>query len=106
MGKRRMERFEKGGYLAISTGEYSDYSVDGLFNILEDFDAQEQMNSWALETNRKVVNGRVERDRSKEIDYVSWLSKKGFIEEIEYREMHTNEYAATVLDESVKTKRG
>ena len=101
-----MERFEKGGYLAISTGEYSDYSVDGLFNILEDFDAQQQMSAWAKETHRKLINDRVERDHSKEIDYVSWLSKKGFIEEIEYREMHTDEYAATVLDESVKTKRG
>jgi len=92
--------FSTGELMMISTGEYSDYDIKGLFKILKDFDAQEQLAIWAKETGREVVNYRVESEyQNQQIDYMGWLNKNGFIEDVDYRELHTDDYGTTVLEE-------
>ena len=92
--------FSIGELMMISTGAYSDYSIKGLFKILKDFDAQEQLVVWAKETDREVVNHSVKDDyKNQQIEYMGWLNKNGFIEDVDYRELHTDDYGNTELEE-------
>ena len=92
--------FKAGELLAISKGEYSDYCINGLFRLLTDFNPQKELLAWAKETGRKVVEGVAERDRSnKNIDYLGWLNKSGFIEDVAYRELHIGDYGETELSD-------
>jgi len=92
--------FSTGELMMISTGEYSDYDIKGLFKILKDFDAQEQLAVWAKETGREVINYKVKNDYSnQQIEYMGWLNKNEFIEDVDYRELHTDDYGDTILEE-------
>jgi len=90
--------FKKGELVTVSTGEYSDYCVNGLFEVLNDFDAIEQLNVWCSETGRSIKNGVVERDyKNENIEYMPWLVTKGFVKDVDYRELHTGGYGETRL---------
>lgn len=92
--------FTRGELVALSSGEYSDYRVDGLFKVLKDFDAQILLVEWAEETGRKLEKGVVEIDYLNEnIKFIGWLNKKGYIEHMDYRELHTGSYGKTHLSD-------
>lgn len=48
-----IEVFKKGGFLAISFGEYNDYGVSGFFNILKDFDAKDLVIEWLKDSGQE-----------------------------------------------------
>ena len=90
--------FKVGTLMAISKGEYSDYCIEGLFKVLKDFDAKEQMIVWAKETDREILKEEITNDyNNKNIDFMEWLNRTGFIEDVEYRELHTGNYGDTIL---------
>lgn len=90
-----IKRFEVGELITIASGEYSDYCVNGLFRIIVEFDAQEQLKRWAEATDRKMdADGDVRYewgvDRDK-ITFLAWLSQEGFIDDVPYRELHVGD---------------
>ena len=98
--KEAIKIFTEGELMAISTGEYSDYCINGLFKVLISFDAQEKLEEWAKETGRALVDGEVKSDyMNKEIEYMAWLSKNEYVENVEYRELHTEDYGDINLSE-------
>lgn len=96
MGK--IEVFKIGELMTASEGEYSDYRVNGLFKVLIEFDAQELLVKWAEETGREINDGIVNcDDKNENIEYLGWLNKKEYIEDVEYRELHMGSYGETEL---------
>ena len=94
----KIRKFQKGEFMTTSEGEYSDYCVNGLFKVLIDFDANTLLQSWANETGRKLESGVVESDHVNEnIDFLGWINKKGYVEEVNYRELHLGSYGKTRL---------
>jgi hypothetical protein len=92
--------FKTNEILAISTGEYSDYMVNGLFKVTADFDAKEKLKEWASETGRPLINSVVKADdNNQKIEFTGWLNKNNYIQDVEYRELHTDYYGDTVLTE-------
>jgi len=90
--------YKEGSFLMISSGEYRDYEINGLFKVLKDFNANDQLLAWAEETDRKLVNMIVQRDSlNKNINYTDWLNKNGFIEYVQHRELHIGCYGQTKL---------
>ena len=77
-------KLTKGELVAISNGEYSDYCVNGLFKVLKDFDAKQMAIEWG------GANG---------MQFVPWLCIRGYLEDVEYREMHTGCYGETEITE-------
>ena len=58
-----------------------------------------QLVRWANETGRKVEGGRVDSDyENSSIEFIPWLIKNEFIDEIDYRELHTGSYGMTALN--------
>lgn len=97
--KKPIETFKQGEHLTVAEGEYSDYCVNGLFRVVRDFDAQEQLVLWAAETGRELTEGAVEHDDSEKITYIPWLAKHAFLEDVDYRELHIRSYGTTALNE-------
>lgn len=102
-----MRKFIVGDLFLASSGEYSDYTIAGVFRVTRSFDATEQMLYWAQEIGIEVVRGGVDSGEgwvddglpTTPIQYIGWLSKQGFIEDIECRELHTGSYGKTRLSE-------
>lgn len=100
--KEAIKNFNVGELVALSTGEYSDYCVNGLFVVLKNFDAQVLLDDWAKETGRELVNGTVRADYSnQQVDFIGWLNNGGYVKDVEYRELHTGNYGKTELSEEV-----
>ncbi|MCK5606151.1 hypothetical protein KAR91_29905 [Candidatus Pacearchaeota archaeon] len=97
--------FKVGELMTVSSGSYSDYCVQGLFKVLRDFNAQEQMVLWVNETGRVMSeHADVEADyrqkqRTKDIVFLAWLNEKGFVEDVPYRELNIGDCGETCLSE-------
>jgi len=98
--KEQITEFKAGELMTISTGEYSDYCVNGLFSVLKDFDAQVQLAAWAAETGREMTgDGVYSNYQNKQIDYMGWLNRNGFVEDVTFRELHIGDYGETELSD-------
>ena len=94
----KIDKFNAGELMTTSTGEYSDYQVNGIFRALKSFDAQALLVKWAESTGREINNGIVRSNRiNKNIEFLGWLNKSGYVEDIEYRELHIGSYGDTEL---------
>lgn len=94
--------FEKDSFLILSSGEYSDYIVNGLFKVLKKFNAEDKLNEWAKETGRKYSRddeGIIDDYGNNEIGFTGWLNANGYIEDIEHRELHLGDYGIVTLYE-------
>lgn len=94
----KIEIFKAGELMTIAQGVFSAYYVNGLFKVLVEFDAQELLIKWAKETGREINDGVVPPDcKNKNLEYLGWLNKKGYIEDVDYRELHIGSYNETKL---------
>ena len=93
-----MKNYTTNELIALSNGEYSDYCIRGLFKVLKAFDADALLIEWAKETGRDLVDGIVQSDyKTRNVDFIGWLNKNGYIEDVDYRELHTGCYGETRL---------
>jgi hypothetical protein len=82
------ERMIKAGtLLALETGEYSDYGVEGFYRVLKDFDGKELMRQYLAEHPEQA-----EAYSGHTYEFSAWLSKSGFIEDIDYLRWHIGSY--------------
>ena len=99
--RNKIEVFKVGELMTTTTGEYSDYCVNGLFKVLIEFDAQDKFIEWAKETNEEIdKNFCVVRDYERgrpDVGFIEWLNKSGYISDVNYRELHTGSYGDTRL---------
>ncbi|ENQ1627738.1 hypothetical protein ACEOHO_004104 [Vibrio vulnificus] len=98
--------YTKGELIALSTGEYSDYCVNGLVRALKDFDASVLLEEWAAEnavlledTNMVRYTRKVCREKENGMSFLGWLNKNGYTEDVKYRELHTGSYDDVELSE-------
>lgn len=90
--------FTVGELIIISNGLWPTDGVIGLFKVLVEFDAKEQLINWTSETDREVVNGSTGCDwESDNIHYMPWLNRNGFIEDVTYRNLHIGGGGGTEL---------
>ena len=103
------DKYRKGDILTFSRGCYSDYHVIGLFNVLKDFSYTEKLIDWAtaenLEfeyTDRRKYRSRGSKQKYLVIkgagwecteEFVSYMNRHGHIEDIDYFELHLEDYS-------------
>jgi len=104
-----VEDFVDGKIIAISGGSYDDYRIFGFFKTLKTFDANQMFAEWANETEQHTfinMDGSLRvnslHDKDPDILYHEWLTKKGCIEKINYRELYTGDYDEFYLEERTK----
>jgi hypothetical protein len=77
-----------GELFLLSTGEYSDYTVNALVKVLIDFDAAKAIKNYQIESP-------IDEDRSYSdgLDkFIAYLLSHGYVEQIEYREFYLGAY--------------
>ena len=81
----------------LSSGMCSDYSVDGQFRALQDFEVSE---AWGVWTNEMRAAGEdTTRYARSNREFVEWLLSSGRIERIPIREIYTGDYGELNLEE-------
>ena len=80
-------KITKGELLTLATGEYSDYSVRGVFRALSDFDPQEQIAKFISENPQD--DGDNYYDLS---EFIGWVARSGLLEPVDSREWHIGSY--------------
>lgn len=85
---------QAGQLVLLSSGEYSDYGVLAIAKSLKDFDTNEETINFLEEL--KIHSGH---DHDIEFRFMAWLHKKGFIEDVPYREVHLGSYGRIEIDE-------
>ena len=106
-----MKTFKKGELMTVSHGEYSDYCVMGLFRVLVDFNAEEVLQVWVKESgpgfkSRWNGDNGYAFDKGHELYgetqtcFLGWLNLNGFIQDVDYRELHIGNYGSVRLDEA------
>lgn len=94
------ERIIKSGALfTVSTGEYSDYSVAGVFRALRDIRPFDLRDQW-------LEDHPAQRERYA-FDYgafFAWVTRQGYCEAVESQEWHLADYSCS--DEMTLTRAG
>ena len=79
-----------GSLLSIESGEYSDYSVHGFFVVLRDFSPQDEL--AAHMATKKYEPDEWTRERMGTSAFMAFLIAKGFLLEVPYGVIHTDDY--------------
>jgi hypothetical protein len=70
-----------GELIAFSQGEYSDYSFQGLYKVLQDLDLADLAHIFHME-----------HETNSSYDFGTWLIQRGVVEEVDYHEVHLGSY--------------
>ena len=90
---------KKGDLVTFASGEYSDYCVCGLVEVVEEFDLDEIRDEWySLHTESVTDKDGFLRDRTKyilkagSVEFLPYLVSKGLVVDRDYFEVHTGCY--------------
>ena len=116
-----MDRYQKtGNYLVWTEGEYSDYSWNGLFRVLQDFDMSKLVLEWidyiGFGEHAKVEQDTYDsswdvysivsrhmddmryKDYANSIEFFPYLIREGYLEEVDVQECRTGSYGDFTLN--------
>jgi hypothetical protein len=83
-------RVKKGQQLLLTEGEYSDYSVIGIFTAKEDLNTKELKAEYL-----KSYPKQDQPYRSDHHKFVNWLcNTKNLVDEVDFRELHIGSYSS------------
>lgn len=77
----------KGALFTVTTGEYSDYSIHGVFRAIEEIDADALRAAFLTENPDQDEEYSFECDR-----FLVWLVRKNLLESIDSFEWHLHDY--------------
>lgn len=85
--RSKMVVIPKGSYLTVTTGEYSDYDVQGVFRALQDIDAEALREEWLGEYPGQQQDYHFRTDI-----FLGWVVRKGIIDLVPSYEWHLDSY--------------
>ncbi len=84
----KMAIIPAGSIFTVTTGEYNDYSVQGVFRAKVDIDAEALRDEWL------IMHPDQRRDyRFKAFDFMGWVARRDLIEALDCFEWHLTDYA-------------
>lgn len=81
--------------ILITNGEYSDYSVSGIFKLLTNKTPNELKQKYLKEYPEQC-----EDYGANFYKFIGWLSSNGYVEDVEYQELHLGAYGC--FDDELK----
>lgn len=85
---------KKGQMITFAEGEYSDYCVNALVVAVKEFDVKEKQSEWEAE-HTELSECQYRRRPIKLVKgtgFLPWLVSQGFVEDVDYIEIHTGSY--------------
>ena len=83
MAEKEMATIPAGSLLTISTGEYSDYTISGVFRAKTEIDASALRDEW-FRLHPEQSDGY----RFREAEFLGWLYRNGVLESVSCFEWH------------------
>lgn len=98
----------KGEIFVFTSGEYSDYSYNGMFRALQDFNIKVIENKWMEEIGiseqiiedcghyksiHSIMSEMGNIDKYESLD--AYMSRMNYIEDVDYKSFHTGNYGWT-----------
>lgn len=83
-----MKPIPKGALFTVTTGEYSDYCVQGVFRALKEIDAEALRAKWLRHYPEQAVDYRFD-----DAAFLADMARKGLIEDVESWEFHISSYS-------------
>ena len=74
---------KKGQKILVTTGDYSDYCIMGMFIVLKDFDKQRVCEDVFL----SLIDEQLYQSKVGDA-FLAWMTREGFLDSIDYTEMH------------------
>lgn len=84
----KIDRYERGEQILITQGEYSDYSVYGLFNVCRDFVVQDVVAEWLASEGIELDQYNTDLDK-----LLGFLNSKGYVADAPHRELYLGAYS-------------
>lgn len=92
-------KYSKGEVVLFTNGSYSDYSVEGLANVLRDCDFAELYPLYVKDFHAldATIKNLPFSERGTQLDaaglssFIAWLERKGYVAEITQRELNTDD---------------
>lgn len=78
--------------ITFATGEYSDYCVNGLVIVTNEFDIREKQHEWEKVHTVQKSGTVTKRVAENGMDFLPWLVSQGLVEDVDYLEIHTGSY--------------
>lgn len=82
-------KFDAGTIIILAEGEYSDYRTGPLFRCLKDVNLEDLAREFYPNAPKSEWSGRRNADAS---TFTLWLIQNGWVEELEYSEVHVGSY--------------
>jgi hypothetical protein len=79
--------FRKDDLILIDGGEYSDYSVEGVFKVLKDFNPKNELISCVKKIDQEYICGYDVKNY-----FLNHLTRKYFIEEVDVKKIYLGSY--------------
>lgn len=87
MVTKRMREIRTGETIVFSTGEYSDYYIQGTFRALRDIDPEAELEAWLQEHPEQRKDNNFDSCR-----FLAWIISGGLVEPTDYVEWHLDDY--------------
>jgi hypothetical protein len=84
---QEITKIKSGQLFTVSSGEYSDYQVIGVFQANADFDVKELLEAYLLEFPKQAQRFRFDAQ-----GYLGWCARKNLFEPVESLEWHLGDY--------------
>jgi len=82
-------KIRAGSLFTVSSGEYSDYFIRGVFRALRDIDPEALLREWL-----KDHPDQAERYSFKDIDFLAWAFRLGAFETVPAFDWHLGSYSS------------
>jgi hypothetical protein len=92
-------KIKAGTTLILEHGEYSDYTFAGPFRVLKDFDQAEVCAEFRAQWKPDPQEDW--RDSPSEYEFIGWISKAGYVEDVPAHKWHIGSYR---FDPSIQTE--
>lgn len=74
--------------MTITTGEYSDYSVSGVFRAKEEIDADKLLADWLKDNPEQVADYHFNAN-----EFLGWVVRQGLVEPVDSFEWYLGAYS-------------
>jgi hypothetical protein len=78
-----------GALFTITTGDYSDYSIHGVFRALREINADALQETWLTNHPEQRVHYNFRED-----EFLAWIAREGYMEAVNCFEWHLCDYSS------------
>lgn len=102
MAASRTGEHRVGDLIVLTSGEYSDFGITGIYRALKDFNDADFSRAYV---GRPANQRKFDKSGAGAYDFPEWVKSSGYLEEIEYCEIHYGAYGRLSIESTTFSER-